>query len=334
MNGRISEPPVVSQLDTIGFVDVIIPTIGRADSLCRLLDSLANQSRLPDQIVIADGSADGKISQMLQETDWAANQLLVRRITVDPPNAVRQRCAAIAATYGEFLLLLDDDVVLEPDCLKEMLTAMSTEPDVVAVTADFNNQQWSQPTTLWRWYLRLWFGLCDGEWNGRVIGPLLRFGYCPSPSQPSPMEWFGAGNTLIRRSAYEQAGGFSRFFLHRCTTNEDVDLGLKVGRVGRILLNPAARMAHLHAPSGRVTAGVAAEDDLYNRFQVLRLTQQRSICCAFGLIVLYFSIETLSSLAGCIRRQRWNGFGERLCGRLRALGWIIFKRPSLPDVDK
>jgi GT2 family glycosyltransferase len=137
------------------------------------------------------------------------------------------------------------------------------------------------------------------------------------------MEWLGAGNSLIRRSAYEQVGGFSDFFLHRCTMNEDVDLGLKLTRHGTILFCPTARMAHYHAPGGRVSPMIAAEDDLFNRFFILRSTMARSKIRAFGLVGLYFIVETASSLLGCIRRLRSNGFGMRFLGRSRALVKII-----------
>ena len=56
---------------------------------------------------------------------WTERGLRVRRIAVQPPNAVRQRCAAIAESCAEYLLLLDDDVVLEPQCLENMLAAIS-----------------------------------------------------------------------------------------------------------------------------------------------------------------------------------------------------------------
>jgi GT2 family glycosyltransferase len=119
-----------------------------------------------------------------------------------------------------------------------MVTAIHGDKDTVAIVADFSNQQWSGPTTIWRWYLRA-LGFRNGEWQGRVVGPLLRFGYDPVPQSPSPMQWLGAGNTLLKRSAYDAVGGFSDFFLRSSTVNEDVDLGLKLARHGRILLAPS-----------------------------------------------------------------------------------------------
>lgn len=133
------------------------------------------------------------------------------------------------------------------------------------------------------------------------------------------MEWLGAGMSLVKRSAYDACGGFSEFFLHRCTTNEDVDFGIKLRRQGRILLCPAAKLAHYHAPGGRLSPRRTAEDDLFNRFVIMHRTQGQSIGAAMLLVLLFFSLETASSFAGSFRRLRVNGSCSRACGRIVAL---------------
>ena len=45
----------------------------------------------------------------------------VRYLQVTPPNAVRQRKAAIAVSTGSLLLMLDDDVVPEPGCVAALV---------------------------------------------------------------------------------------------------------------------------------------------------------------------------------------------------------------------
>ncbi len=295
-------------------ISAIVPTIGRVDSLNALLDSLAAQTCKVDEVIVA--SAD-------QETFVRSSGLVLKQIVVSPPNAVRQRMAAIDIARGEYLLFLDDDVVLEPDCVQHMLSASEANDDVVAVTADFSNQPWPEPTRIWQLYLRHVLNLEHDEWQGRVVGPLLRFGFNPVPSTAQSMEWLGSGSSLVRRSAFVAVGGFSDFFLHRCTINEDVDLGLKLQRAGRIMFCPDARMAHHHAPSGRVTRFVAAEDDLFNRYFILRRTLGHHFVRAFGLVVLYFGIETISQFLGCVRRLNFRGFVAPLSGRLRAFGRIL-----------
>lgn len=303
-------------------ISAIVPTIGRAEPLRNLLDSLIRQRPQPAEAIIADASGDEDVAAVIRDPRWPAANLRVVQVRVTPANAARQRQAAINAAGGSLLLLLDDDIVLEPGCVEAMLFEID-QPGVVAVTADFSNQPWSGPTVLWRWILRYVYGFSDGAWQGRVIGPLLRFGYRPSPLQTVPMEWLGSGNSLVRRSAYEAAGGFSDFFLHRSTINEDVDLGLKLRRIGRIVMAPAARMAHLQAPGGRVSARIAAEDDLYNRYLILKRTLGKSAIRSFALVFFYFAVETAGNLAGSILHSSGGGFFERLSGRLRALARIL-----------
>ena len=303
-------------------ISAIIPTIGRPSSLTRLLEALSAQTRRPDEIVVADGSESAEIVQLVTAPRWREAGLAVRHLRVNPPNAVRQRKAAIADSRGSLLLLLDDDVVPEPRCVEALVTCLELQ-QAVAVGADFSNQQWPAPTTLWRWYLGVFHGMSRGEWQGKVVGPLLRFGYHPVPATPSPMQWLGSGHTLIRRDAYDRAGGFSDFFLHRSTVNEDVDLGLKLGSIGAMFLCPAARMAHMHDPGGRASTRNVAEDDLYNRYCVLRYTQRRSRAASARLIVTFFFIETLSSIAAAARGRHVDGFGRRLTGRVQALVRIV-----------
>lgn len=308
-------------------ISVIVPTIGRPASLRRLLDSLAAQTVKLAEVIVADGSGGALIGALAQDELWRVAGLNVRALPVVPPNAVRQRQAAITAAVGEFLLLLDDDVVLEPDCVEQMIRLLLRDSSIVGVFADFNNQSWPMPTRGWRFYLRHVLRMKDGAWQGRVVGPLLRFGYDPPPEEPMPIDWLGTGNTMIRRTAYDKVGGFSNFFLHRCTMNEDVDLGLRLTRVGRIVFCPSARMGHFQTPGGRLSPMNVAEDDLYNRYLIMRRTQGRPALSAFGLVLLYFNIETASNLCGCILRLRTNGFGARTLGHLRAIFRIVWRAP-------
>jgi GT2 family glycosyltransferase len=309
-------------------ISAIVPTIGRAEALAALLEALASQTRRPDEVIIADASDGTAVLAVAEQGQWRVRGLPVRHLRVHPPNAVRQRQAAIAVATGSLLLLLDDDVIPEAGCVAALADCLQSN-SAVGVSADFSNQRWPPPTTLWRWYLRWVHRISGSTWQGRVIGPLLRFGYHPMPAVPSPMEWLGSGNSLIRRDAYDRAGGFSDFFLHRSTLNEDVDLGLKLARQGRLLLCPVARMAHMHAPGGRASTRVLAEDDLYNRYVILRRTVRRSRFSAFLQITIYFIVETLSGLAASTRHLGFTDFGDRLVGRVRALLRIAGAAPGI-----
>jgi GT2 family glycosyltransferase len=306
-------------------VSAIVPTIGRPCSLTALLESLVGQTVRVQEVIVADASAEGETARIVADPRWAAAGLHVDRIVVQPANAVRQREEAIRVSQGEFLLFLDDDVVLEPECVRSMLHLIKSEHGVVSIVADFNNQQWPQPTRLWKFYLRYVLKLRDGAWQGRVLGPLLRFGYNPSPVRPTPMEWIGAGNSLVSRDAYFNVGGFSDFFLSRSAINEDVDLGIKLSRIGKILFCPEARMAHHHDPVGRVSIPEAAADDLHNRFFILNQSMDKSVSESFGLILLFYVGEALSNLISWVRGRGDITFLQKFYGRSRALSSLTWK---------
>jgi GT2 family glycosyltransferase len=105
--------------------------------------------------------------------------------------------------------------------------------------------------------------------------------------------------------------------------NEDVDLGLKVARHGRIMFCPQARLGHYHAPGGRVSPAQAAEDDLHNRYLILRRTRGQSRIRALGFVVLFFLVETMSNLVGGFRKRQWEGFWPRLVGHAHGLIRIL-----------
>ncbi len=303
-------------------ISAIVPTIGRLSSLQELFDSIVKQTHCVHEVIVADGSASPKIENFVIEFSNKYPQICFSYLSVQPPNAVYQRQKAIEVANGDLLLLVDDDIVLEVDCLKNMQNTMNDSSGVVAVCAMLQGG-WSKPTRLWSWYLKYVTKLQPGEWQGRVVGPLLRFGYNPSPIVDQEMQWLGTGNSLIKRSAFEAAGGFSEFFLHRCTMNEDVDLGIKLSQHGKLLLSAKAYMIHHHAPSGRVTAMLAAEDDLYNRFLVFKNTLRYSTTKAWQLVFTFLFIESISDFYFAAKSFSWKHFLAKAFGRVRATFRII-----------
>ncbi|MBT6199309.1 MAG: glycosyltransferase family 2 protein [Gammaproteobacteria bacterium] len=305
-------------------ISVIIPTIGRPSSLERLLASIAKQTYPVREVIVADGSSDESTRNIVEDPRWRQEDVFLEYLAVLPPDAVRQREMAIQIATGDWLLLLDDDVELELGCVSNLVAASRDFPEAVAVMADFSNEPWAMPTRVWRFYLRFICGLQENEWQGRVVGPLLRYGFLSSQTATVACQWFGTGNSLVSRDAFERAGGFSDFFLHRSSVNEDVDLSMKVARQGTLLFCPSAKLAHFHDPAGRVAPLQAAEDDLYNRYQILHRTMARSAISAFGLCLLFFAIETLSNAMGGLLRWEWSHSVQLMRGRLSAL-WRICK---------
>jgi GT2 family glycosyltransferase len=102
-------------------VSAIIPTWNRADLLESILTNLASQTRPPDQIMVVDnGSAD-------------ATQLVAREFGADLVVFPENRGFAVAVNEGiqkaagEWMLILNNDVLLEPKWLQRLLSATEQE---------------------------------------------------------------------------------------------------------------------------------------------------------------------------------------------------------------
>ncbi|RLC62634.1 MAG: glycosyl transferase family 2 [Chloroflexota bacterium] len=101
-------------------ISVIVTVLNEADNLPRLLDSLASQTRLPDEVVVCDGgSTDGTLS--LLEAREAEGCLPLRVIRRPGTNISQGRNAAIEAAAGEVIAVTDAGVRLSPRWLEKIV---------------------------------------------------------------------------------------------------------------------------------------------------------------------------------------------------------------------
>jgi glycosyltransferase involved in cell wall biosynthesis len=113
-------------------VSLVVTVLNEADSLPRLLDSLAAQTRQPDEVVICDGgSTDGTLSLLESE-----DRLPLRVLQCPGANISRGRNRAIQGATGEVIAVTDAGVQLDPAWL-ERITAPIERSEAQAVAGFF-----------------------------------------------------------------------------------------------------------------------------------------------------------------------------------------------------
>jgi len=112
-------------------VSVIATVKNEAQTVPRLLDSLAAQTRPPDEVIIVDGgSTDGTVDVL---KEYAAGGVLPLKVLVRPGTNISQgRNAAIAAASGEIIASTDAGVRLSPNWLEELVSSFSEGIHVVS----------------------------------------------------------------------------------------------------------------------------------------------------------------------------------------------------------
>ncbi len=113
------------------YVSVIATVKNEAQTVHGLLDSLAAQTRPPDEVIIVDGgSTDGTV-EVLEE--YAAGGDLPLKVLVRPGTNISQgRNAAIAEATGEIIASTDAGVRLSPDWLEELVSPFREGVHVVS----------------------------------------------------------------------------------------------------------------------------------------------------------------------------------------------------------
>lgn len=233
-------------------LSVVIATKDRRADLLACLRSLARQTRPPGEIIIVDatGAPQGDEAATYQAAAGAAR---VRYARARRPGAASQRNQALDMLGREtrHVLLLDDDVVLEPDYCAVLIGALEADPQLVAVNGWIVNPSAAPFEPRLRWLLRLF--LIYGQKPGHILPsgfntPL----WVGAPGAPFVTETLEGGNACIRADAlrglrfdpaYERFSGYAYA--------EDIDLTYALGRGKRMIVEPRARMTHNTAQAGR-----------------------------------------------------------------------------------
>lgn len=170
-------------------ISVVIPTFNREKYILSTLDSVANQTVLPNKVVVVDdGSTDNSRAKIHH---WVAQHpdLTFEVICTGNRGASAARNLGFEAIRAEheYVAFLDSDDIWPPDFLERTLSSLRVHPDAVAVSTD---REFVFPTD----NTRLYSSLADITAN--------------------PWQWFllqGAGIgscTLLRTTAVVNAGGY------------------------------------------------------------------------------------------------------------------------------
>ncbi|MGE3277340.1 MAG: glycosyltransferase family A protein [Vicinamibacterales bacterium] len=188
-----------------GGVSVVVPTRDAAPLLAETLASVFAQTLQPIEVlVVDDGSTDG--TRALLDPLEAAGRLRVIRQA--PSGAAAARNTGLRHASGAFIALLDHDDLWPADKLAWQVELLRSRPEVV-LAYGFMESFGQERSYAWP--------PADVAPEGDVRQAFLRKNWIRSP-----------GQTLIRASALEAAGGFDETIVGA----DDWDLYLRLAAIG------------------------------------------------------------------------------------------------------
>jgi GT2 family glycosyltransferase len=249
---------------------LIICTYQRAEPLLRLLKSVKEQTKYPDEILIIDGSTNQDTELILGNNPF--DHLNYYSVPPQYRGLTKQRNYGVAKVSDviEIVCFLDDDTVLEKDYFEQILKTYMDYPQALGVGGYiFNENKFQfvgpnyQPTIQeyyfdgWkqkdgsRFVLRKKLGLdsdCPPGYSslyshGRSVG------FLPPNGKTYEVEMLMGGVSSFRKKVFETLH-FSTYF-EGYGLYEDADFTLRVAKTGKLYLNTAARLHHYHDAAGR-----------------------------------------------------------------------------------
>jgi GT2 family glycosyltransferase len=212
--------------------------------------------------------------------------------------------AGVAAGSGEWIALVNDDCLLEPQALAELLLAATGNADVGSVAAQVRFAE--RPDVV---------NSTGLEVDALGIARERRLGDPVSAVETDPIEVFGASGTLAlyRRSMLDELGGFDTSFFAYL---EDADLAWRARMAGwRCVFAPRAIAFHGH--SSTLRHGSDAKHVLVGRNRVRMLAKNASAQMlrrsAFRIAIydlLYVAYVALTSKTAAPLRGRLQGIAE------------------------
>ncbi|HEX6732528.1 MAG TPA: glycosyltransferase [Pyrinomonadaceae bacterium] len=306
-------------------ISAIIPTLGRPELFRRCLESLSKQTMPVTEVVIVHCGNEDETETIAKDPRWAEVGMHVRYFHHDERNCARQRNFAIEQASYDNLLLIDDDIEVDPSWAEELFRPLWSDPNVAATIGNLVNQPMASPTPFWRIYRMLLHGRNKGFRPGLLVGAALPNGFPLTAKSPIRCEWIRGGASALRRDAFKTVGGFAHFFTGS-SPGEDLDLGYRLSRTWKVYYVPTARCIHHQATSGREDAYQHQYLSMRSRFGILRVTMKKSRIAALAHVALWALVQCLSELAslrrGVLRSDLTDAWSGRWRGFLSCFHWV------------
>jgi glycosyltransferase involved in cell wall biosynthesis len=210
----------------------IVPTMDRENDLCRMLKSLEKQTRLPEQIIIVDGSYN-KVQHIIKEYD----SLKIDYVRVFPPSLAKQKNAGVKKVDRDITLVgyLDDDLEFYSDSVENMLSFWE-DASAEYGGAAFAVTNIDREVGTLRKFLRI-----DSDKPGQVFSNGF-VSMLDNPMITTDVEWLYGGATVWRKSVinnykYDEWFKGSGFM-------EDIDFSYNISEKYSLIVLAEARVQH------------------------------------------------------------------------------------------
>ena len=306
-------------------ISIVTPTFERPEEVRGLLDNLSLQSLRPFELVLVDGAAHSDVTTENAVREASGRHPFEIRYIRHVGGTAVQRNIGIESAVGDLVALIDDDVRLDVDFLKNIAEVFSADRagTIGGVVGYRTNQHFrSEESQRWRWYKRL--NLLTTYEPGRYdfkTGYPINNNMQPPFTGTRPVDFMTTACAVWRKEVFAGGLRFDPFFRDYGVL-EDAHFSLRAGREWSLLQCGDARCEELHSPNGRVSRrriGYKCVVNYYFVFQSISAGLSASQKFRFWR---YQAFEFFRIGASALRRRNWHDVLE-LQGRIEGVLRVV-----------
>jgi len=235
-----------------GKITVIIPTYNRESDLKKCINSILSQTVIPDEVIVID---DGELKEIpLYErcTQRGINLVYIKK---NKHGVVFSRNIGVEKAKGDIIFLLEDDVVLFPDYIEEILKVYqlyeSQGVNIGGVGGIIANppQKGLKKFLLWAYYV-IFFN--SGFKEGKILPSGFGTDYNSTPfplKKIQEVDFLPGGVSSFKKEIFNQFQFLEKYQTETgYAQGEDRDFSYRVSQKYKIFINPKAKLNHYSSP--------------------------------------------------------------------------------------
>jgi N-acetylglucosaminyl-diphospho-decaprenol L-rhamnosyltransferase len=241
----VAAGPTVDPATSLG-VAVVVVNYESGPALVRCVEGLRSEG-VAEVVVVDNGSADGSLDQ-LRRRHLPDVEVVVPGRNLGYGSAANR---GVAATSAPSVLVCNPDLEVRPGAIAALASALAADPHDALVGPLIRNEDGTRYPSA-----RRFPSLTDAAGHALlgIFAPDNRFtrsyqqAYLDGADRgPEAVDWVSGACFLVRRSAFEEVGGFDEaYFMYA----EEVDLCWRLGRAGwGVTYLPTAEVTHLQGVS-------------------------------------------------------------------------------------
>ena len=305
---------------------VIIPTYNRPKELTDCIQSIIEQTVKPNEIIIVD---DGNLQEFpLKDkceslgTHYIYHKKKTRGLT-------GSRNVGISLANGDIIFFLDDDVVLFPNYIEEIVKtySFSSDEEIMGVGGVIAN---SKPLTFAHRLRRLsdFFFLASAPKEGKILpsGFSADYGTTGFPIKETiGVDFLSGGVSSFRKEVFESFLFSEKYKGYGM--GEDKDFSFRVSRKFRLVVNPHAKLYHYESPKMRFDKAKEARETAIGRYHFFNDYLRKKTWDWFFFYYALFGYLFGRAIIFCLSPKKDNW--QRIKGILMAIRDIFMGKISI-----